>query len=269
MAKTLRIIGLGFHASQATVTIKLDGATVYTGNVPTDTVNPYTVDMTDAQLSTAFATPVHTWDVAVDSAGTNSLEIEATQGDFVFLRADSNYMPISYLASPSDMFSSGEFGYINCYYTTTSDGVYRDPNSSVQIDSVALTPSRSAGQLLGQWNWGIESGQVFTSTLNVSAGLETPDPLDEATLIKSTLSYTGDGTTNSFAIPTDAGGAVRTTTTGLINGADQLTNWVVDQASSPKVGAFNVVPASGAAIVINRVERFDDSLTSYANFELV
>lgn len=267
--RTMQIIGLGFHESQAVVKITLDGAEIFNGNVPTDTTNPYSAEVTSAQLETAFANPVHTWEIAIPDASSHTLLIEPVQGDFVFLRAQCNYMPISYVATPTDMFSSGEEGYINCYYATTPDGVYRDPNSNVEIDGVSVSPDRSTGTVLGQWNWGVEEGQLLSSTLSIAAGLENPGRLDGQTVVSS-IAYTGDGADNSFVINEDKGDAARVTTVGLIDGVDQGENWVVDQTSNPKRGSFTTgAPADGAVVTINTVERFDSSLASYANFELL
>lgn len=267
--RTMQIIGLGFHETQAVVKITLDGAEIFNGAVPTDTTNPYSAEVNSAQLETAFANPVHTWEIAIPDSSSHSLLIEPVQGDFVFLRAQCNYMPISYVATPTDMFSSGEEGYINCWYETTADGVYRDPNSNVEIDGVSVTPDRSTGTLLGQWNWGVEEGQLFGSTFKIAAGLENPGKLDGQTVVSS-IQYTGDGSDNTFVINEDKGDAARVTTVGLIDGVDAGEGWVIDQTSSPKHGSFSAgAPADGATVTINTVERFDVSLVSYANFELV
>jgi hypothetical protein len=178
--RTLAIKGVGFHATQASIRVKIDGNIVYEGPVLTDTTNPYNLQgsplLTTLNDGVPVLTPVYSWEESMEFAGTHQLEIMATAGDFLYTHAQSNFMPVALKTNPTEMFSTGKGLWISCFAEEQSPGnVYREPNSNVIIDGVEQGRTViNSNQQYGQFYRGIPEGKTLTCTLNISAGLEEP-----------------------------------------------------------------------------------------------
>jgi len=115
------------------------------------------------------------WTQGLEQAS-RELEITAIRGNFRFTRTLSNYMPIWKLSDRDTTLSTGADGFIPCYALEESDDIIvRDSNANVKIDGFAQVKNPLDNwERLGQWHWTIPQGAVFTSTMLISAGLESP-----------------------------------------------------------------------------------------------
>lgn len=277
MNRTIKIQGVGFSETSAEVQISLDGTVIYQGPVLSSQqpfrpsyvmgseqlVDPATLSGFDAY---AALYNVATWTETVDFSGTRNVEIVATKDAFLFSKARSNYMPVSRTEDPTTMFSSGEKGFISPYYQQQSGGVFRDPCTNVTIDGVPQqrNPDSDPTKEYGQWTWGIQQGQTLAFTLNISAGLESPIYTDGDNILAS-QSYTGDGSTVDFAVPSYTGN--RPTFLKCYVDNVQVPAQVLPNQLPNQNVRFQTTPASGSAVRVDVVERWDPSLLTYANFE--
>lgn len=266
--RTIRLHGIGFDETPATLQIDMDGVNVFnnvvytTADAPTYDVNAYMEDILDNPVYSMTKDHTYTGDIAVS--------MTATKGDFLFTNARSNWMPISHTDTPTDFFTSGDEGYINCHYSDYDGGVSRDPNSNVVIDGVAKTADHAGNPnaRFGQWYWYVPETKTMTFTMNISTGLITPEVIGVNELAAAT--YTGDGANRTFAIPSYAGGKsnrvyafindVEVTTPGAFTSDVESTTITFDTDNTP---------ADGASVAVKRLEKFDDSFTTYANFEVI
>ena len=273
MNRTIKLQGVGFSETSAEIQVSVDGAVIYQGPVLSSQqpfhisyaigseqlVDPTTLDGLDAA---AALYNVATWTENVNFSGTRNVEIVAIKDSFLLSKNSSNYMPVYRVEDPTTMFSSGEKGYISCYYQQESSGVFRDPNTNVTIDGIAQIRNTEEypTKQLGQWAWGIQQGQTLAFTVNISAGLETPIYTDGDNILSS-QSYTGDGVTTDFAKPTYTGNRptfVKCYVDNVQVSAQTLPNQNV---------RFQSAPTLDSAVRVDVVERWDSSLLTYANFE--
>lgn len=193
MQRTIRINGYGFHDQssehcQAEVQIKIDGNVLYQGPVFTPKIYVDDLDFigpTDIQQESVTVRPgmknfithavIAEWPESLMPAS-RQLEITAIAGNFRFTGTWSNFMPIWLLDDLNTVWSTGSANFIPCYANQESEFVYyRDSNHQVMIDGVPqLRESTNEWERLGQWHWTITQGQVFSSIMKISAGLESP-----------------------------------------------------------------------------------------------
>jgi hypothetical protein len=205
MNRTLTFFGQGYANPQqglaydnSEILVKLDSVVVYQGPVPTGLSDGNRPTGNTAGLvdGNPLSVPIFSWSEAIEFSGIKKLEIHAIKGDFLYTRCESNYMPISYVNTPTDLFSTGRNS-IGCFQLPVTGGIYRDPNSNVKINGVdhVKTPLTEWHER-GQWYWGLVQGEVFTCDLNISAGLESP-------LIDSIISsqtFQSDGSQQIFVL---------------------------------------------------------------------
>lgn len=183
--RTFKQMGQGYGSSNCTVTAKIDGATVFSGVVPSANQRlPNDPTGTEDTYPTLF-----TWTNDVDFAGTQTMEITVTGATLLLGEINANYYPVHVpqtgpIAVPDlatlvkQYESSGpdSYGIIFKEYVDGSDDtagvrtVYTDPVTNVVIDGVPKTVTRDPS-LLGQRHWTIGPGSTFTCQLNVQAGL--------------------------------------------------------------------------------------------------
>ena len=174
--RTFKQLGQGYGSSNATITAKINGATVFSGIVPTANQRlPGSPSGTDDTYPTLF-----TWTNDVDFAGTQTMEITVTGATVLLAATNANYVPVAVavtgpLSNPDPNYvptyeSSGPDTY-NVIFKEEVDGfVYTDPTTNVTIDGVPKSVARDSS-LLGQRHWTISPGSTFTCQLNVQAGL--------------------------------------------------------------------------------------------------
>lgn len=270
MTRTLRLFGVGFDSASAEISLKIDGTVAYQGAVTTDTERPFTTAWTrpTAQTYHPLDYMVHAWEEDINFAGTRKIEITATKGSFLYLRARSNYMPVSKIASPDSVFSSGKYGNISCFYRQDADGIFRDPVTDVKVDGTSKPRSPVPTESLkwASWYWGIAQGSVLEFDLNISAGLATPIYTDGDTVL-ATVSYTADGTNTEYQLPTYSGTEfnfpmvyVDNSEWGGPRPADR------GQLLPGNILKLNSVPPAGSTVRIDTVEGWDPSLAKYAGF---
>jgi len=264
MTRTLRLFGVGFDSASAEISLKIDGTVAYQGPVTTDTERPFTTAWTrpSTQIWHPLDYMAHAWQEDIDFAGTRKIEITATKGSFLYLRARSNYMPVSKIASPDSVFSSGEYGNISCFYRQDADGVFRDPVTDVKINCESKTRSPVPTERLKWtgWYWGIEQGGVLEFDLNISAGLATPVYTDGNNLL-ATVSYTADGTNAEYQLPTYSGTEFNFPRV-YVNDSDRGSGTLLPG----NILKLSAVPPSGSTVRIDTVEGWDPSLAKYAGF---
>lgn len=270
MTRTLRLFGVGFDSTSAEILLKIDGAVAYQGPVTTETERPFTTAWTrpTTQPYDPLDYMVHAWEEDINFAGTRKIEITATKGNFLYLRTRSNHMPVSKIASPDSVFSSGEYGSISCFYRQDADGVFRDPLTNVAIDGTSKPRSPVPTESLKWtgWYWGIGQGSVLEFDLNISAGLATPIYTDGNNVL-ATVSYTADGTNAEYQLPTYSG-AESNFPRVYVNDSEWGGPTAADRGSMlpGNILKLNKVPPAGTTVRIDTVEAWDYTLARYSGF---
>lgn len=222
MAKTLKIMGLGFHETNCVIKVSVDDQVIYNGPVPTETTEPFNVRgvppkytlnsvvdqvAIESLIGGAFRNvndngqqECCSWQEAVAFQGTRTLKIEAVQGDFLLQNIISNFMPVVFSSdAPADLyqgtFSSGELGFVS-----PNDGkVTAASNCLTNVTIDALPQTRNSDQ--GFWYYPIPENSVFIAVLNILAGIESPTPFDPPGIEVSKGVWSADGTSKVFNLP--------------------------------------------------------------------
>ena len=160
--RTFKQYGLAYGSSPTTITAKIDGVEVFSGQVTT----------VDQPLPT-FPNPnfnientLFSWTKDSSFSGTTIMEI-SVQGSPVLLAPTlANYSVDS--PENQDIFSP--------FYRYEVDGViYSDPLSNESINGTSVFRGREEN-LTGQWYWLVSAGSTFTATINVQASQIPPSP---------------------------------------------------------------------------------------------
>lgn len=177
MQRTLKIYGYGFgnqvnQDQPAQIKIEIDDETMHEGAVWTPLIDD---EFVPGSKEYPYYDSVAEWQQSFDAAS-KQLKITALTGNFCFMATMSDWMPIRVKNNPTVEWSSGPNRFIPCYARQEAEFVYfRDSNHDVMIDGVAQSrEAHNAWENLGQWHWTIEQGQILTSTMMISAALETP-----------------------------------------------------------------------------------------------
>ena len=194
MNRTIKIMGQAATPTGCDVRVEIDDVAIYQGAAVVDP--EFNGTYFDQFLDPTKSRAVGTWQEDIAFQGTRRLRITVLRGDFVYTRAVSNHMPMSYRNAPSDIYSSGDAGFMVCYRDTSGDTTVYEPNSNVTIDGVQVTREDSHD---GQWYWWLPEGSVLTADLRIMAGLATPQRFDGSHVLYS-LSFTGDGSTVEYPI---------------------------------------------------------------------
>jgi hypothetical protein len=167
--RTLKQQGQGYGNQPVTVIAKINGAVVYSGEIPT--VDQPVPAFPNQEV--IIDQDLFTWESTVDFSGTQNLEITVTSGTVILTDTLANYVFTPNPNLPPDSIPGGA-SVFDVFYSIENDGVViSDPFTNVVIDSVAQSPIRDSG-LNGQWYWKIGSGSVFSTTVNIDAGFEVP-----------------------------------------------------------------------------------------------
>jgi hypothetical protein len=143
--------GQGYGSSTVSITAKIDGITVYTGNVDTvDTPLPAL-----PQTESNFGSNIFTWNNSYSFQGTQSMEITVTGGTLLVTDTVANSE-----VNPSAFYTP---------FSQVIDGVtYYDPFTDEKINGV-VTVGPPESTLPGQWYWTVPAGSTFTATVNISS----------------------------------------------------------------------------------------------------
>lgn len=159
--RTFKQTGCGYLSESVSIIAKIDGTVIYSGPVPvrTEPLPPL------PDVSFSITSVLYTWEEDISFSGQHQLEIAVSGGTLLLTDTVANYVNSS---------DSNIFGNFYSYQDGTMT-IY-DPLANEAIDGV-LQPEDHVGRgLLGQWWWLIPDGTVFTSLLNVNAGVEPSPP---------------------------------------------------------------------------------------------
>jgi hypothetical protein len=177
VTRTFKQLGQGFGSSNATITAKINGVTVFSGIVPTANQKlPGPPSGTEDVYPTLF-----TWTNDVDFEGTQTMEITVTGATVLLAAINANYMRSAVKIEgkienptpnwvPANYESSGPDTYGIIFKEEVDEFIYTDPITNVVIDGVPK-PVIKNPSLLGQQYWIISPGSTFTCQLNIQAGL--------------------------------------------------------------------------------------------------
>lgn len=163
--KTLKFFGNGYAPTgqSASVTVTLDGATVFTGAVPS---------LPSAQWDLQPDVQVELFSIDIDDTfvGVKPMTVTTTNGDAVVL----SWCESNSAATPSVFYSMAEADLQWDYRTNVQlDGVPQDKGSLVDI-------------LVGAWSWEVPNGSTLSYDLNVSVPAPLPPLLWNSTSNYST-----------------------------------------------------------------------------------
>lgn len=89
--RTVQIKGYGFGSTPATITVTLEGVTVYTGNVTTSNTIPPTLPN---PVLTPDTVTLCSFNIPVDFAGEKAMTCSVSNGIVIFAQIDANYTTI-------------------------------------------------------------------------------------------------------------------------------------------------------------------------------
>ena len=163
MARTFTQKGQAYGNVACKITAKIDGAVVFSGEIPT--ANTPIPQLPDSTID--LGVDLFLWSKPVDFSGTCNLEIAVDDATLMITDTKADYV------DPKDSSKTGGF------YNVEIDGVvYGDPFTDVKIDGVAqVGPYDPATP--GQWYWEVDPGSVFTTTVNINAGIVPPPDNEE------------------------------------------------------------------------------------------
>lgn len=162
-SRTFKQLGQAYGSIPATITVVIDGVTVFNGTVPT--------------LNTAMAAGVATdnvlfsWQKDITFAGVQKMEITVTNGRLRLESTVANCCQIPSASAPPSHVPGGSNVYSFIYSSNTEHGITTDPITNARINGTPVTRSTGA-DYLGQWWYVIEDGQTFQCDLNTKAGVE-------------------------------------------------------------------------------------------------
>lgn len=156
MSRIFQQLGQAYGSSDVSVTVQLDGNTVFSGSVPA-VDQPVSSPTPGADLTSE----VFRWTDANEGTGNRTISITATGGT---LRLGKTLAQID--SAQPDVFDF-------CHAILT-EGENADPLRDVTIDGVSK-PRLDDPSLTGQWWWDIESGSTLAATLNVNIALGNSD----------------------------------------------------------------------------------------------
>jgi len=174
--RTLRQLGLGYAAEPLTIVAKINGVVAYEG--PLTTVDEPVPTGPETPADWEKNVPLFTWTNTVDFEGTAEVEVAVSgNGTLIIATTVANYTA-KFATSPEGkkiLVSSGPDEYIA--FVTSPDDPYVNP----KIDGITVERTRGVNPekpLFGQWFYQVNSGSVFTGTLNIQKGLE-PQTVEE------------------------------------------------------------------------------------------
>lgn len=171
--RTFKQCGLGFGAEPLSIVAKIDGVVVFEGEIPTvDMPLPSPPDQIPDSVN--FSDAIFSWPGTVEFSGTSAMELTVEGTGTLFLTDTlANFVKVGNIP-PS------ESAYDSFYSYSTGNVIVTDPFTDPKIDGAEVVRDRDfdpANPLDGQWWYIIDSGSVFTGTLNITAG-NVPPPAE-------------------------------------------------------------------------------------------
>lgn len=163
--RTIKQTGQGFGDQEVTIVAKINGATVFSGAVPTLNQPVPALPNPDLQGVDLF-----TWEVPSDFQGTQTLEITVTGGTLVLMDTLANFVWKNNASGPPATIPGFASNFSEFYYFTYAGRPVADPFSDVTINDVAQTFSRD-DDFDGQWFWPLPANAVFSCTVSFDAGV--------------------------------------------------------------------------------------------------
>jgi hypothetical protein len=164
MARTFTQKGQAYGNVACKITAKIDGAVVFSGEIPTaNTPIPLLPDST-----IDLGVDLFSWSEPVDFSGSRELEI--TVDDALLMITDTN----ADYVDPKDSSKTGVF-----YHVDVDETIYGDPFTDVKINGVAQVGPYDPN-MPGQWYWRVDPESVFTAVVNILPGVvPLPPPTEE------------------------------------------------------------------------------------------
>jgi hypothetical protein len=165
--RTIKQTGQAFGSSPTIISAKINGAEVYNGPVSTLHEPMRRYNNPDEVFPELFS-----WTTDTNFAGTQQMEIAVSNGQLVIADTVSNYT----FSSPSN--KSDVFGpvYVNVVPGEAGNVIYTDAITAISINGVFQEHALTNGAL-GQTYWPLESGDVFTCTVKITASPLIPPPV--------------------------------------------------------------------------------------------
>jgi hypothetical protein len=144
MNRTVQFFGQGYGSSPATIVVKLEGLTIFSGEIPT-------IDQTGFNTAPDDQVVLFTCELPVTFEGLKPMLVEVLTGTVALAHIRANY----------------------CFYN--SDDLYfdicpgADARKNVKINGELQTPDQD---LSGTWSWTVSAGSTLSYDLNVTGGTE-------------------------------------------------------------------------------------------------
>lgn len=162
--RTVQLLGYGYGATPANITVVFNGQTVFSGNTPTqDTPLPA---MPADQDLLDNVTVLATFELPMDTQGQIPMSCVVNNGTVIFADIVANYCQAQN--------NQGQWVAIQPSQTTfqSVNSNQGDCRSNVMIDGVAQQGRPEGSPLAGSWWWLVHQGSTLAYDVNVVAGLE-------------------------------------------------------------------------------------------------
>lgn len=176
LTRTFKQKAQGYGTEPVSITAKINGATVYTGTIPTSADEPpllpdSNIDLGEVIFSWTREDVLSSQDFTVEITVDNS---ESSDTFVILTDTIANYVQV--YDAQTDKYVSGGPDYFSVYYfqsVTDDQGTYieSDPFENVTIGSDYF-PNHPTREYSGQWYWKILPQQTFSAVLKVIAGRE-------------------------------------------------------------------------------------------------
>jgi hypothetical protein len=157
--RTFKQTGQAFGSSPTIISAKINGAEVYNGPVSTLHEPRRLYSNPDEVFPELFS-----WTTDTSFAGTQQMEIAVSNGQLVIADTLSNYT-VSIPSNKSDVFGPV---YVNVVPGEAGNVIYTDATTAISINGIFQEHQLTNGAI-GQTYWPLESGDVFTCTVRISA----------------------------------------------------------------------------------------------------
>lgn len=152
--KTIIQRAQGYGSSPVTATVKLDGTTIYQGEIPT---TPQSMPVLPDDWTPGLGVDAWSWPTTQDFSGSFAMTVEVHTG--VMLLCDTYFT----LSDPPA--NTAPIGRV--LYSHVQDSVATtDPLTNVTINGAVVSHARLA-DLAGQRNWKISAGDTLSCTVNI------------------------------------------------------------------------------------------------------
>lgn len=152
--KTIIQRAQGYNGSPVAVTVKIDDAVIYQGEIPT-TNQPMPVLPDEARPDLGLDS--WSWSVAQDFTGSVNMTIEVHNGAMILFET---FFTLS--DPPANVAPIGRVRYPRAENNVSIN----DPLTNVTINGTVQSTPRTADRP-GQWSWKLAADDIFSSTVNI------------------------------------------------------------------------------------------------------